>query len=143
MKSSKKQYYYTKFVASFLAAVFFVTLVGCQEKPGDVALKFVTAMNNADFETAKNCVNDEAAEVLDKLAPFIKSRPDFAEKLAENRKKNFYVHSTDVEGDRATVVLKDRNGSLSEESVRLMLIGKNWKVALMAPKSPELPNLED
>lgn len=142
MKSFKNHNFYTKFTVSILAALFLAALTGCEERSQDIALKFATAMNKADFKTAKTLVTEESTEVFDNLAQFIQTSPNFDENLKKNQQKSFIVSRVEIqEDDTAVVELKDQNG-LSHEIVKLVKINKTWKVSLPMRKRSAMPGLE-
>lgn len=99
-----------------------VLLTGCSAKPGDVALKFVNALNQQDWTAAKACLTPPSAELLDELIKAGNTKPGTNPKVTREQLK----------GDRATVRLEvDKSGGgRGSQDFQMLRQGGQWKLSL-------------
>ncbi len=108
----------------FIAAAFsLVAAVGCNKgggSPKEVAEKFYKAVNNKDFNEAKNYATKESASMLDMMSTFAKTLPA--------KSKDIEVLNEKVEGETATVDVKDKETG-KVQTAKLKKEDGKWKVA--------------
>lgn len=113
--------------------VILVTLIGlsaCQPKPETAANAFFKALENQDFEAAKELSTQEGQQLLSLIQSFAENADE--EQLAEMKNTKYKVIETKVEGDSAVVVYEqwDTTNPDSKESHELQMrkIDGDWKV---------------
>lgn len=120
---------YTKFTS--LLILFFAlstALVSCKKdenNPEDVAEKFLTHLNNAEFGEAKKYADEATASMLGMLESF---GGDNAKKEEENTEKITIIKS-EITEDKA-VVTYTSSGEEGEKTLPLKKIDGTWKVSI-------------
>ncbi len=130
----------------FIAAAFsLVAAVGCNKgggSPKDVAEKFYKAVNNKDFNEAKNYATKESASMLDMMSTFAKTLPA--------KSKDIEVLNEKIEGETATVDVKDKETG-KVQTAKLKKEDGKWKVAFdkssmgsdhSEPTTPTAPQMD-
>jgi Domain of unknown function (DUF4878) len=110
-----------------IAVIASITLFSCgggnSSKPSDVAMAFLTAMNKADYETAKKLGTDDTKKLLEMTATFTAMMPDSVKKLSASKKVEIVGEPT-MDGDKAVVNYKESD---SPEQKSLNLVKKEGK----------------
>lgn len=109
----------TVFVGLFLAAC-----GGGSKKPKDVALAFVNAMANRDYESAKKYATEDTKKAIDMIKGMAA-----AEKPKGNKPK-YEIVSENISGETATVKLKDAANGDKESEVYLKKVKGKWLVSM-------------
>lgn len=122
-----------------LAAIFIIVLLlaGCSNSPKNVALKFLKAVGERDYNTAVNYVSADSKEFLNLM------KDDFNKMTPAERQNNSWIYqitNVTIENNRATVdydKIPDTSGNGTEDdaiqsSGKLKMVNSNdnWKVEL-------------
>lgn len=123
-------------VPLFLAAL---TFTGCKKHadPKEVSLKFLTAIQQANYTEAKNYATDDSKAMLDALSSFQKMLPESSQEKIKNEK--FVIRSVQV-SDSFAVVTYASDMDTTGKVLKLKLEHKEWKVAFT--KETILPELK-
>lgn len=110
-----------------VALTFLAACGGGSPTPGTVAKNFLSAINDLNFEEAKQYATAESASMLDMLSGIMAMSEEEMEK-PEAREIN--VTNEEIDGDNATVTYttKDEEGNDVEESIDLVKVDGAWKV---------------
>lgn len=108
----------------FLAVL---TMFSCSssQSPGQVAVNFLTSIENGDIKKAKELSTEASSDMLSML-----DTPAFKEELkksTETSKTKYEVIDTKIDGDKATCKLKMMNGETDEGETELSLVKKDGK----------------
>lgn len=111
---------------------------GCKQKPDpkEVALKFLTAIQQSDYAQAKNYATDDSKAMLDALSSFQKMLPASSQEKIKNEK--FSVKSVALQ-DSFAIVTYDSNMDTTGKILKLKKENGLWKVAFT--KETILPEL--
>lgn len=124
----------------FIVAIFAAFVVtSCSKKsPKAVAEKFITAMENGDFEEAKKYADDSMGQILGMLGGLEKSLPK------GNEKKKVTITKVEEDGDKAKAFYKVE-GQEEEKSIDLKKVDGNWKVSFNKEDAnkEKAPNLDE
>lgn len=109
-----------------VALTLFVVACGGGPKPGDVAKKFLSAVNDLNFEEAKQYATAESASMLDMLSGLASMGDDQEKPEAQE----ITIVKEEIDGDNATVTYtaKDDEGNDVEETIDLVKVDGDWKV---------------
>ncbi len=108
------------------ATVLICFLVSCSgNSPKSVAENFLKAMNKMDFDGAKKYGTEDTGKMLDMLGGFAKMMPDSAKKDVKTK-----ITSEKIEGDKATYTYKEVGKDSGEQTIHLVKVDGNWKVAM-------------
>jgi hypothetical protein len=120
--------YYRRLVLLF--GIFFGLLIaGCQKqtKPDEVALDFMHAIQQSNFEQAKEYATKESHQVITLYSIFDGRRTeDEREKIKHAEIK---VLDTKEDGDKATVTILNSSAK-QEETLQLIKESGKWKISL-------------
>ncbi len=106
-----------------------------KDTPTDVVKDFMSAALEGDFTAMKECTTGDLREIFGTIEEEMNKLP---EKEQEKRRKKFieeveddlkdieYV-SEDIDGDKATVKIKNADGD--EETIKLKKVDGKWKIA--------------
>lgn len=112
-----------------LAFLFGAVLSGCKKRasPQEVALNFMHAIQDSNFDLARDYVTRESQQVI-QLYSFFDARRNATER-DKIKKAGIKVVDTDEAGDKATVTVWN---SSSKQKEKLQLIKENgkWKISL-------------
>lgn len=108
----------------FAAAALFISACGggsSSEGPKEVASKFITHVNNMEFDKAKKYGTEATNGILDMVAGFAG--------MAEDKPENtgFEILDVQEEGDKATVTYRNE-GADADETLTLVKEGGKWLV---------------
>lgn len=126
-------------------SVFLVTLVlfqltysGCKRHsdPKEISIKFLTAIQRANYTEAKNYATDDSKAMLDALASFQKMLPEASQEKIKNEK---FVIRDVQESDSFAVVTYASDMDTTGKILRLKKEHDTWKVAFT--KETILPEL--
>lgn len=124
----------------FIAALFVAFLVtSCSNNsPKSVAEKFLTSMENSDFEEAKKYADDSMQQMLGMLSGMGKELPK------GNEKKKVTITKVEEDGDNAKAFYKVE-GEEEEKSIDLKKVDGKWKVTFNKENSNKenMPNMDD
>ncbi|HEX5554597.1 MAG TPA: hypothetical protein VFX43_15240 [Chitinophagaceae bacterium] len=120
------------------AILLVLALPGCKHRPDpkEVSLKFLTAIQKANYTEAKKYATDDSKAMLDALSSFQKMLPESSQEKIKNEK--FNIRDVTVRDSFAVVTYAsdmDTTGKL----LRLKKEHGNWKVAFT--KETILPEL--
>ena len=122
-------------IVAIAAAFCALFATGCADSPTDVVKDFVSSMQEGDFTAMKECTTGDLREDLVKVEEMMnkysekeqeKKRKEFIKELGDDFKDIEYV-SEDIDGDKATVKIKNADGD--EETVKLKKVDGKWKIA--------------
>ncbi|MGF1449541.1 MAG: DUF4878 domain-containing protein [Opitutales bacterium] len=107
-----------------LAALCSLTLllVGCGPSPSSVVEDFVDAANEGDWTKAQTLSTGQANSLISMLS-------GFAQEPKPGDKVEIEIVSEAIDGDSATVVVKDQDGK--EATIGLIKVDGDWKVATL------------
>ncbi|GIM61716.1 DUF4878 domain-containing protein [Capnocytophaga canis] len=124
----------------FIATLFVAFLVtSCSNNsPKSVAEKFLTSMENSDFEEAKKYADDSMQQMLGMLSGMGKELPK------GNEKKKVTITKVEEDGDNAKAFYKVE-GEEEEKSIDLKKVDGKWKVTFNKENSNKenMPNMDD
>ncbi|RIY36084.1 lumazine-binding protein [Capnocytophaga canis] len=124
----------------FIATLFVAFLVtSCSNNsPKSVAEKFLTSMENSDFEEAKKYADDSMQQMLGMLSGMGKELPKGKEK------KKVTITKVEEDGDNAKAFYKVE-GEEEEKSIDLKKVDGKWKVTFNKENSNKenMPNMDD
>ena len=111
---------------------------GCKKAPGpnQVALKFLTAIQESNYTEAKNYATDDSKAMLDALSSFQKMLPASSQEKIKNEK--FNIKNVEVK-DSFAIVTYDSNMDTTGKTLKLKKENGQWKVAFT--KETILPEL--
>lgn len=106
------------------AAGLIIAAVGCKGggTPKEVTERFFKAMNKKDFDAAKDEATKESAQMLDLMKTFA------AADTSKAKAKDFTVENEKIDGDKATVDVKETESGKTQ-NVTLKKVDGKWKVA--------------
>lgn len=137
---SLKQKFSMKHYLHWLVSLFIATLVfaGCQHRadPKDVSLKFLTAIQRADYTEAKKYATEDSKAMLDALSSFQKMLPEASREKIKNEK--FVIKDVAV-NDSIAIVTYASNTDTMGKTLKLKMEQGQWKVAFT--KETILPEL--
>ncbi|MBL7755695.1 MAG: DUF4878 domain-containing protein [Chitinophagaceae bacterium] len=115
----------------FSLAVLFIAVVsmiscGSKSDPKSVALNYLNALKQMDYENAKKFGTPETGKMLDMISSFSSMIPD----SVKNEAKKVKIEIKDVkeEGDKATVKFVSSDKPENEESLNLVKKDGKWLV---------------
>jgi hypothetical protein len=112
-----------------LALLFGTVLSGCKKHaaPQEVALNFMHAIQDSNFDLARDYATKESQQVI-QLYSFFDARRNDSERN-KIKKAGIEVIDTEESGDKATVTVLN---SSSKQKERLQLVKENgqWKISL-------------
>lgn len=112
-----------------LAILFGTVLSSCKKhaSPQEVALNFMHAIQNSNFDLARDYATRESQQVI-QLYSFFDARRNDSER-AKIKQAGIEVVNTEEKGDKATVTVLN---SSSKQKERLELVRENgqWKISL-------------
>lgn len=124
----------------WLVSFFIITLLiaGCRHRadPKDVSLRFLTAIQHADYTEAKKYATDDSKAMLDALSSFQKMLPEASREKIKN--EQFLIKDVQ-ENDSIAVVTYASNTDSVGKTLKLKLEDGAWKVAFT--KETILPEL--
>lgn len=120
--------YYRRVVLLVCISGLFFT-VSCKKKPEpqDVALQFMHAIQESNFEQAKEYATKESQQVILLYSIFDNKRNETEKEKIKNAKLKVVDHTED--GDKATVTILNSSAS-QQETLQLVKEGGNWKISL-------------
>lgn len=124
------------FIATLFMAFF---VMSCSNNsPKAVAEKFLTSMENSDFEEAKKYADDSMQQMLGMLSGMGKELPK------GNEKKKVTITKVEEDGDNAKAFYKVE-GEEEEKSIDLKKVDGKWKVTFNKENSNKenMPNMDD
>lgn len=112
--------------------------MGCKHSPGpnEVALKFLTAIQQSDYAQAKNFATNDSKAMLDALSSFQKMLPASSQEKIKNEK--FSIKNVAIQ-DSFAIVTYDSNMDTTGKILKLKKEDGQWKVAFT--KETILPEL--
>ncbi|MGH2643253.1 MAG: NTF2-like N-terminal transpeptidase domain-containing protein [Chitinophagaceae bacterium] len=127
---------FTRFLMSSLLIASIFT--GCKKSPGpdQVAMEFLTAIQQSDYTQAKNYATDDSKAMLDALSSFQKMLPASSQEKIKNEK--FNIRSVEIK-DSFAIVTYDSNMDTTGKILKLKRENGLWKVAFT--KETILPEL--
>lgn len=133
------------------AAGLIVAAVGCKGggTPKEVTEKFFKALNSKDFGEAGDYATPESKQMLDMMKTFA------AADTSKTKPKDFTVENEKIDGDKATVDVKEKESGKTQ-NVTLKKVDGKWKVAFdkssmgggssttpTMPTDPATPTMQD
>ena len=120
----------TNYLRTLSLALFFGTVLGgCRKHaaPQEVALSFMHAIQESNFDLARDYATKESQQVI-QLYSFFDARRNNTER-DKIKKSGIEVIDTEEDGDKATVTVLN---SSSKQKERLQLVKENgqWKISL-------------
>lgn len=118
--------------------IFVLVAAGCQRHPDpkDISLKFLTAIQHANYDEAKKYATDDSKAMLDALSSFQKMLPEASREKIKNEK--FRIEDVKVD-DSIAIVTYASNTDTMGKLLKLKLEAGQWKVAFT--KETILPEL--
>ena len=118
-----------KKIILFSATMFTLSIIGCTSgnDPKDVLMNFVDALAKKDFNGAKKYATKESETMLGMMESMLKMSPDSA-KDKKYDKDNLEYGDTKIDGDKATVAVKEKKSGETTNYI-LKKEGGSWKVA--------------
>lgn len=118
--------------------LFALTLAGCksQSDPKDISIKFLTAIQQANYTEAKNYATDDSKAMLDALSSFQKMLPESSQEKIKNEK--FVIRDVKVTDSFAVVTYASDIDTVGK-ILKLKKEHDQWKVAFT--KETILPEL--
>ncbi len=115
-----------KLIPRSLAIVIFTTLMlACSNSgPGTTAEKFMTHLAKAEFTEAKQYASKSTGELVEMMG---KMGAAMGGKMNEEKDFNFILEEENIEGDKATVKFRKKDGG-KIETVHLVKVEGDWKV---------------
>lgn len=122
-------------IVAIAAAFCALFATGCADSPTDVVKDFVSAAQKGDITAMKECTTGDlrkffgmAEEEMNKKSEEEqeKSRKEMIEEM-ENLFKDIEYVSEDIDGDNATVKVKNNKGG--EATIELKKVDGKWKIA--------------
>ena len=107
-----------------------LALAGCQSGSGDpqsVLNNFLDALNKRDLQEAKKYTTKESGSMISMIEMGMKAAPDSSKKEMYD-KKNMEMSSPVIDGDKATIHVKDKVSGEGSD-FHLKKESGNWKVA--------------
>ncbi len=122
-------------IVAIAAAFCALFATGCADSPGEVVKDYASKIDDMDFKAAKElCTGDlrqqmgEIDEEISKLSGEEKEKAKKVYKeLIDKRFKGIEILSEDIDGDNATVKIKNSRGD--EATVKLKKVDGKWKVS--------------
>lgn len=116
-----------------------LTFTGCTKRsdPKDVSVKFLSAIQRADYTEAKNYATEDSKAMLDALASFQKMLPESSQEKIKHEK--FVVRHVET-GDSFAVVTYASDIDTTGKVLKLKKEHGEWKVAFT--KETILPELD-
>ncbi|QHS59492.1 DUF4878 domain-containing protein [Chitinophaga agri] len=120
----------TSYLRILTLVIFFGTVLGSCKKsasPQEVALNFMHAIQESNFDLARDYATKESQQVI-QLYSFFDARRNDSER-EKIKKAGIKVIETEENGDKATVTVLN---SSSQQKERLQLVKENgrWKISL-------------
>jgi|GEM_PF-3073840 hypothetical protein len=111
---------------------------GCKQHAGpkEVSLKFLTAIQKANYAEARNYATDDSKAMLDALSSFQKMLPESSREKIKNEK--FEIRDVEKK-DSLAVVTYSSDMDTTAKTLRLKKEHREWKVAFT--KETILPEL--
>lgn len=127
---------FLRFLMSFL--LIGVIFTGCKKAPGpdQIAMKFLTAVQQSDYVEAKNYATNDSKAMLDALSSFQKMLPASSQEKIKNEK--FNIKNVAIK-DSFAIVTYDSNMDATGKILKLKKENGQWKVAFT--KETILPEL--
>ncbi|TAM98121.1 MAG: DUF4878 domain-containing protein [Chitinophagaceae bacterium] len=127
---------FLRFLMSFL--LIGVIFTGCKKAPGpdQIAMKFLTAVQQSDYAEAKNYATNDSKAMLDALSSFQKMLPASSQEKIKNEK--FNIKNVAIK-DSFAIVTYDSNMDATGKILKLKKENGQWKVAFT--KETILPEL--
>jgi hypothetical protein len=120
-----------KIIVSFLAAAI-LTLASCKSgaggDPKEVLTKFFDALTKKNIEEAKKYVTKDSEGMMSMVQMGMQSVGDKSNEMANYEKENIELGSAVINGDKATVPVKDKKSGETTDFT-LKNEGGSWKVA--------------
>jgi len=115
-----------KLIPRSLLMITFTTLIlACSNSgPGTTAEKFMTHLAKAEFTEAKQYASKPTGELVEMMG---KMGAALGGKMNEEKDFNFILEEENVDGDKATVKFRKKDGG-KIEAVHLVKVEGNWKV---------------
>lgn len=115
-----------------------LTFAACQRRanPKEVSLKFLTAIQHANYSEAKKYATDDSKAMLDALSSFQKMLPEASREKIKNER--FMVEDVKT-NDSIAIVTYSSNTDTVGKTLKLKMEGGQWKVAFT--KETILPEL--
>lgn len=119
--------YYRRIV--YLMCVSGIFLTGCKKRPEpqDVALEFMHAIQESNFERAKEFATKESQQVILLYSIFDGKRNENEREKIKNAKLEVVNHQEN--GDKATVTILNSSAS-QQETLQLVKESGQWKISL-------------
>lgn len=119
--------YYRRIV--FLMCVSGVFFTGCKKRPEpqEVALEFMHAIQESNFERAKEFATKESQQVILLYSIFDGKRNENEREKIKNAQLKIVDHKED--GDKATVTILNSSAS-QQETLQLIKESGQWKISL-------------
>lgn len=121
-----------------LLCVSILMWAGCQHRtdPKEISLKFLTAIQHANYTEAKKYATDDSKAMLDALSSFQKMLPEASREKIKNEK---FIIKDVATTDSIAVVTYASNTDTVGKTLKLKLENNQWKVAFT--KETILPEL--
>ncbi|WP_126249126.1 DUF4878 domain-containing protein [Chitinophaga rhizosphaerae] len=121
--------YYRRFLYLMCASGLALSISSCKKKPEpqEVALEFMHAIQESNFERAKEYATKESQSVILLYSIFDGKRNENEREKIKNAKLKVVNH--DEEGDKATVTILNSSVS-SKETLHLVKEDGQWKISL-------------
>ena len=122
-------------IVAIAAAFCALFATGCADSPTDVVKDFVSAAQDGDFTAMKECTTGDLREFFGMIEEEMnklsdkeqeKRRKEYVKEVEDDLKDIEYV-SEDIDGDKATVKIKNADGD--EETIKLKKVDGKWKIA--------------
>lgn len=115
-----------------------LTFAGCQRRsdPKEISIKFLTAIQKANYAEAKNYATDDSKAMLDALASFQKMLPESSQEKIKNEK--FVIRDVQVMDSFAVVTYASDIDTVGK-ILKLKKEHNDWRVAFT--KETILPEL--
>lgn len=114
-----------------IAAFLTISIIGCKSGGGDpktVLISFFEALGKKDISTAKKYATKDSEAMLGMMEMGMKMAPAGSEKDKAFDKGNMEFGDSKIEGDKATVPVKDKKSG-ETTNYTLKKEGGDWKVA--------------
>ena len=121
-------------IVAIAAAFCALFATGCADSPTDVVKDFVSAAQEGDFTAMKECTTGDLREFFGMIEEEMnklsdkeqeKRRKEYIKEVEDDLKDIEYV-SEDIDGDKATVKIKNADGE--EETIKLKKVDGKWKI---------------
>lgn len=115
----------------YAIAALAISISGCKSGSGDpksVLMSFIDALGKKDIATAKKYATKDSESMLGMMEMGMKMAPAGSEKDKEFDKDNMEFGDAKIDGDKATVAVKNKKSGESTD-YSLKKEGSDWKVA--------------